>query len=163
MSDRLDPIDLRLLEILQQKGRIKRNELAEEVGLSTPAVSERMRKMQEKCIIKGYACIADARALKLDMTAFIFVTSESSKYYQNVIDRAAVEPEIQECHAITGGGSHLLKVRTVNTSSLEKLLARIQSWEGIINTRTDIVLSSPKETTALSLNHLKPKPEEDKT
>ena len=150
----MDETDVRLLAILQDRGRIKRNELAEEVGLSTPAVSERMRKMQEKGIIKGFACIADARALKLDMTAFIFVTSESSKYYGNVIDHAAKEPEIQECHAITGGGSHLLKVRTVNTSSLEKLLARIQSWKGVVNTRTDIVLSSPKETTALSLNHL---------
>ena len=140
---------------MQERGRMKRGKLAEEIGLTIPAISERMRKMEDSGVIKNYACVADARKLHLDMTAFVFVAAESSKSYQVVIDKAETEPEIQECHAITGGGSHLLKIRTVNTESLEKLLARIQSWDGVTNTSTNIVLSSPKETTALYLDHLK--------
>lgn len=133
---------------------MKRNELAEQIGLTIPAISERMRKMEEAGVIKNYACVADARKLNLDMMAFVFIATESSKSYQIIIDQAEREPEIQECHAITGGGSHLLKIRTVNTETLENLLARIQSWKGVVNTTTNIVLSSPKETTALSLAHL---------
>lgn len=133
---------------------MKRNELAEQIGLTIPAISERMRKMEEAGVIKNYACVADARKLNLDMMAFVFIATESSKSYQIIIDQAEREPEIQECHAITGGGSHLLKIRTVNTETLENLLARIQSWKGVVNTTTNIVLSSPKETTVLSLAHL---------
>ena len=59
--------------------------------------------------------------------------------------------DIQECHAITGEGTHLLKVRTENTAGLEKLLARIQSWQGVIRTSTSLVLSSPKETTYIKI------------
>ncbi len=151
----MDEIDLALLSILQKQGRMKRNELAEKVGLTTPAVSERMRKMQEKGVIKNYAAIVDPLALQLDMGAFIFVTSESSQYYGEIITHADSEPEILECHAITGDGSHILKVRTKNTAALERLLARIQSWKGVIRTRTNIILSSYKESSALPLNHLK--------
>ncbi len=136
---------------------MKRNEIAEKIGLTIPAISERMRKMDEAGVIRNYACVADARMLHLDMMAFVFIATESSKSYQVIIDQAEKEPEIQECHAVTGGGSHLLKIRTVNTETLEKLLARIQSWQGVVNTTTNIVLSSPKETTALSLDHLKDK------
>ncbi len=133
---------------------MKRGKLAEQIGLTIPAISERMRKMEEAGIILKYVGVADARKLHLDMMAFVFIATESSKSYQVVIDQAAKEPEIQECHAITGGGSHLLKIRTVNTETLEKLLARIQSWQGVVSTATNIVLSSPKETTSLSLDHL---------
>ena len=154
-TEKYDQMDIQILEILQNQGRKKRNELAETVGLTIPAISERMRKLEEKGVIKQYACIVDSRQMHLDMTAFIFISSDASKNYQQIIEHALKEPEIQECHAITGGGSHILKVRTINTDSLEKLLARIQSWKGVQNTTTNIVLSSPKETTALSLNHLK--------
>lgn len=153
--EKLDAIDLLIIDKIQARGRIKRSELAELVGLTTPAVSERLRKLEEAQIIKHYATVVNARMLKLDMMAFIFIATESSKNYQNVIDQAKKEPEIQECHAITGRGSHILKVRTVNTESLEKLLSRIQSWKGVISTTTDVVLSSPKETTQVPLIHLK--------
>jgi Lrp/AsnC family leucine-responsive transcriptional regulator len=154
---KIDHIDFQILGVLQKNGRMKRNEIAEQIGLTVPAISERMRKMEESGVIKHYACVADARKLHQDMTAFVFIATESSKGYQIIIDQAEKENEILECHAVTGGGSHLLKIRTVNTESLEKLLARIQSWEGVVNTTTNIVLSSPKETTALSLDHLKEK------
>lgn len=153
--DKLDQIDIMLIEILQRRGRIKRGELAERAGLSIPTISERLHKLEEQEIIRGYHAILDSRKIGLGVTAFIFLTSESSTYYPEIIDHAFRKDEVLECHAITGEGSHILKVRVATTEALEKLLSEIQSWPGVKNTRTDVVLSSPKETTELSLRHLK--------
>jgi Lrp/AsnC family leucine-responsive transcriptional regulator len=155
-AEKLDAIDLQILEVLQAQGRTKRNELAEQVKLSIPAVSERLRKLEERGIIRSFNAVLEARKVGLEVTAFIFVMTESSTFYPEIIKRAAAHEEILECHAITGEGSHILKARTRSTATLEKLLSQIQSWPGVTNTRTSIVLSSPKETTVLPLTHLKP-------
>jgi Lrp/AsnC family leucine-responsive transcriptional regulator len=81
----------------------------------------------------------------------VFVSIDSSKNYPLFIERVMDVDEILECHSITGEGSHLLKVKTENTSTLEKLLARIQSWPGVTGTRTNIVLSTIKETTKIKI------------
>ncbi|MGH7455904.1 MAG: Lrp/AsnC family transcriptional regulator [bacterium] len=153
--EKLDAIDLQILEVLQAQGRTKRNELADTVKLSIPAVSERLRKLEDRGIIRSFNAVLEARKVGLEVTAFIFVMAESSTFYAEIIKRAAAQEEILECHAITGEGSHILKARTRSTATLEKLLSQIQSWPGVKNTRTSIVLSSPKETTVLSLAHLK--------
>ncbi len=151
----LDEIDLDLLVRLQKYGRTKRNELAEAVGLSLPAISERLRKLEEeRGIIKGYYTVLDAKRIGLDVAAFIYVTVESSTLYPAFLEAAAKHPEILEVHAVTGDGSHLLKIRTWNTSTLEHLLSEIQSWKGVKQTRTNIVLSTPKEDTALPIEEL---------
>jgi len=155
-TEKFDGIDLQILNVLQARGRTKRNELAEKVKLSIPAVSERLRKLEERGIIRSFNAVLDARKVGLEVTAFIFVMVESSTYYAQIIERAAAHPEILECHAITGEGSHILKARTQSTATLEKLLSQIQSWPGVHNTRTSIVLSSPKESTELALKHLTP-------
>ena len=151
----LDEIDAKILEILQRNGRTRRNDLAEKVGLSLPSVSERLRKLEENRTITGYYATIDARKLGRDITAFIFVTSDSSKHYTQLVDHAAGLDEILECHAITGEGSHLLKVRTSNTASLERLLAKIQSWPGVLSTRTNLVLSTSKETMRMKVEATK--------
>jgi Lrp/AsnC family leucine-responsive transcriptional regulator len=155
-TEKLDTIDLQILEMLQSQGRIKRNELADKVGLSIPAVSERLRKLEERGVIRSFNAVLEARKVGLEVTAFIFVMTESSTYYPQIIARAEAYPEILECHAITGEGSHILKARTQSTATLEKLLSQIQAWPGVTNTRTSVVLSSPKETTVLPLSHLTP-------
>jgi Lrp/AsnC family leucine-responsive transcriptional regulator len=142
----LDGIDTTIMEILQKKGRTRRNDLAEAVGLSLPSVSERLRKLEENGYITGYFATVDPRKLGKDICAFIFVTVDSSRHYPGFLEHAHANDEILECHAITGEGSHLLKVRTANTASLEKLLAKIQAWSGVLNTRTNLVLSTSKET-----------------
>jgi Lrp/AsnC family leucine-responsive transcriptional regulator len=153
-TEKIDPIDIEMLRILQENGRTKRSELAESVKLTIPAVSERLRKLEEHGVIRNYATVVDARKIHLEVTAFIFVMAESSTYFSKIIENAKKYDEILECHAITGGGSHLLKVRTQSTASLEKLLSKIQAWKGVKNTMTNIVLSSPKETTVLPVGHL---------
>ncbi len=147
--DRIDEIDVKILNLLQEHGRIKRNRIAEEVGLSVPSVSERMRKLEERGVIAGYRAIVDHKRLHFDITAFIRVMVDGSEHYPGFVERAAVLDEVQEVHSITGEGSHILKVRTRNTTTLEELLSKIQAWPGIHGTSTSIVLSTFKETRAL--------------
>jgi Lrp/AsnC family leucine-responsive transcriptional regulator len=155
MAHLFDEIDLKILDVLQRKGRTRRNDLAEAVGLSLPAVSERLRKLEEQQIISGYHAVLNPKKCGKDITAFISVTVDSSKHYAQFLDHARSQDDILECHAVTGEGSHLLKVRTADTSSLEKLLSRIQAWPGVASTRTSLVLSSAKETARLRLEGMK--------
>jgi Lrp/AsnC family transcriptional regulator, leucine-responsive regulatory protein len=151
----LDDIDATIMDLLQKKGRTRRNDIAEAVGLSLPSVSERLRKLEENGYITGYYATVDPRKLGKDICAFIFVTIDSSKHYPGFLEHAHANDEILECHAITGEGSHLLKVRTANTASLEKLLAKIQAWSGVLNTRTNLVLSTSKETMRIRVEPAK--------
>ena len=142
----LDEIDLKLLSLLQDDGRISQHDLSEAVGLSSPATGERLRKLEECGIIKGFTAILNAKLLGHDVTAFIAVSVDGSQHFPNFVERSRWHPEIQECHTITGQGSHLLKIQTRDTSTLERLLAEIQSWPGVHGTTTSVVLSVLKET-----------------
>jgi len=153
LSTDLDSIDLELLRILQTNGRISQGALAEQVGLSSPAVAERLRKLEDRGIIRGFHAKLDPRFLALDITAFIEVRVDSSTHFPKFLAKAVAHEEIMECHAITGDGSHLIKIRTKNTATLEALLAEIQRWPGVVKTRTSLVLSTHKETLALPLAH----------
>lgn len=148
---RLDEIDLRLLDMLQAHGRTSQHDLAVAVGLSSPAVGERVRKLEERGIIRRFTAEVDPKLLGRDVTAFIFTGIAGSQYYPEFRRRVTEHPEVLECHSITGQGSHVLKIRTESTSTLEALLAEIQSWEGVQWTTTSIVLSTIKETAALPM------------
>jgi Lrp/AsnC family leucine-responsive transcriptional regulator len=151
MGTLLDDIDLKILDILQKAGRTRRNDLAEAVGLSLPAASERLRKLEEQKIITGYHATLDHKRLGNDITAFIVVTVDSSRHYGSFLEHANNLDEIMECHAITGEGTHLIKIRTCNTASLERLLGKIQAWPGVQRTHTNLVLSSAKETSRIKI------------
>lgn len=151
MAQGLDEIDIKILNHLQKDGRSQRNKLAEIVHLSVPSVSERMRKLEEKNLIKSYTALLDAKKFKFDITAFVFVEVDGSDNYPPFIENTMAEPEILECHSITGDGSHILKIRTENTASFEKLLSKIQSWDGVSKSRSNVVLSSFKETSNLPI------------
>ncbi len=154
----IDATDLAILRQLQVQGRTKRNELAESVGLSLPAVSERMRKLEERGILEGVAAKLDPKRMGLDVAVFITVTVEQSGNYPEFLRAAEAHPEIMEIHAITGDGSHLVKARTWNTSTLERLLGQIQTWPGVKQTRTNVVLNTYKETMALPIEELETEP-----
>ena len=150
--ERIDQIDVKILSLLQANGRMKRNAIAEAVGLSVPSVSERMRKLEERGVLVGYHAVVDAKRLHFDITAFIRVMVDGSGQYEGVINQACGLDEVLEVHSITGEGSHILKVRTRNTTTLERLLSRIQSWPGVSGTRTSIVLSTFKETRQVTVS-----------
>ena len=151
MNYLLDEIDISILNHLQSNGRAQRNRIAELVGLSVPSVSERMKKLEERGLIVGYNAILSNKDFQFDIAAFIFVHVDGSEFYANFVEKTLSEPEIQECHSITGDGSHFIKVRTKNTRSFEQLLSRIQSWQGVNKTRSNLVLSTFKETRALPI------------
>ena len=147
----IDAIDIKILNILQLNSRTKRNQIAEEVGLSLPSVSERLKKLEETGIIKGYFEHLNKKAFGYDIMAYILVVMESSKHYKTLISKIEQIQEILECHSVLGEGSHLLKAVTKNTESLERLLGEIQSWPGVMSTKTIFVLSTIKETTVLNI------------
>jgi len=151
----LDEIDVTLLEILQKNGRTRRNDLAQAVDLSIPSVSERLRKLEESGVITGYTTYVDPKKVGKDITAFIIVTVDSSKHYPSFLDHAKSNDEILEIHSVTGTGTHLIKIRTENTSSLERLLSKIQAWSGVLNTTTSIVLTTMKETNKIKITKSK--------
>jgi Lrp/AsnC family transcriptional regulator, leucine-responsive regulatory protein len=150
----MDNIDVRLVTLLQGSGRISQNELAHAVGLSAPAVAERIRKLEDRGVIRQYTAIVDPHTIGLDVAAFVSVVINGSKYYPVFAQRVADRPEVLECHSVTGSGSHLLKIRTDSTKSLERLLSDIQSWPGVQGTSTSVVLSTVKEVAGPSLEEI---------
>ncbi len=147
----LDNLDIKVLKILQKEGRTKRNELAESVGLSIPAISERLHKLEEKKIIDGYYTKLNRKAFGYDIMAYILVMMDSSKHYKSLISHVEKLPQILECHSVLGEGSHLLKAISKNSEALEKLLSEIQAWPGVLATKTTFVLSTLKETTEIDI------------
>ncbi|MCS4121849.1 Lrp/AsnC family transcriptional regulator [Salinibacter ruber] len=145
MSHRIDEIDAKILELLQRDGRMQRSDVAEEVDLSISAVSERMRKLEEHDVIEEYRAVVDAKRLRLDITAFIRVSVDGSEHYPNFVDQVEGMEQVLELHSITGAGSHLMKVRTTDTTALEGFLSDIQAISGVSKTTTSIVLSTFKE------------------
>ena len=154
---KLDNTDRKILMLLQTDGRATASHVGEKVHLSVPAAAERIKKLQESGIIKGYRAVLDTKLLGLDISALITIVSDSSKYYEKVIKEANLTPEVVRCFATTGDGSHVLLIQTQNSKSLEILLRKIQSWPGVIRTNTQLILSSYKELTPLYFdnNHQK--------
>ena len=147
----MDDKDKLILSLLQKNGRMTASEMAGEVDLSVPAVTERIRKLTEGGVLKDFRAVLDAKKVDYDVTAYILLDMSSSSSYGDMVQYAQDNNEVLECHSITGEGSHILKVRTHDTSSLESLLRNIQSWPGVIRTHTMIVMSTFKEATYLQL------------
>jgi Lrp/AsnC family transcriptional regulator, leucine-responsive regulatory protein len=142
----LDTIDYKLLDLLQHSARATQLEMAAAVGLSQPAVAERMRKLEQENIITGYTARVDGRKLGKDIIAFIGVRIEHPKYNEGFARRILALPDVLECHRITGPDSYLLKVVTEDTHSLDRLISDLlRHIPGVTRTLTTVVTSSIKE------------------
>ncbi len=150
-----DKKDIKILDILQADGRSTASDIAKKVDLSIPAVGERIKKLTEKGLIKQFSAILDHKQIGLNLTAFVFIISEHSDHYNEFVEKTKETKAIVECHSITGGGSHILKVRVKNSQSLEDFLYEIQNWPGVSRTQSNVVLSTYKETTSEDLTTLK--------
>lgn len=140
----LDSKDKAILDILLVSGRESASSISEKIGMSTPAVIDRINKLQEADVIQGYKALINYSKLGMDISALITLISESSEYYYDVIKLANSTNEVVKCFATTGVGSHVLFIRTKDTNTLEKFLRKIQQWPGIIRTETQLILSSNK-------------------
>ena len=148
----MDSIDNKILSLLSEDGRKSASNISEDIGLSVPATSDRIKKLIDNGIIKGFKPIIDSKLINHDITAFITVFSESSKNFEKVVANARFNSNIMKCYTTTGDGSHLLLVKVHNTEKLEKLLRTIQSWPGVSRTQTQLVLSSyinPESSTTI--------------
>jgi Lrp/AsnC family transcriptional regulator, leucine-responsive regulatory protein len=147
-----DQIDLKILSILQGQGRCHLSEIAKEVDLSSPAVMERVKRLEAQGVIKGYHAVLDAKKIGKDITAFIGVSVSHQRHIDEFASAMLREHDVLECHHVTGEESFILKVKTANTGSLEKLLGEIRSMEGVTRTVTKVVLSTPKESQRLEFD-----------
>jgi Lrp/AsnC family leucine-responsive transcriptional regulator len=144
-----DNVDLLILNELAKNGRESASNIAELIGMSIPAVTERIKKLQDSGVIKGYNVELDKQKLGMDVSAFITIISESSAYFEDVVKQADNNLNVIKCYTTTGIGSHILHVEVENTVALEKILRDIQSWPGVKRTETQLILSSYKNTNSL--------------
>lgn len=143
----LDPINLAILHELQQDARLSYSELGRRVGLSTPAVTERVRRLEDAGIITGYGVRLDPARLGYEITALIEVAAPPTRYHQ-VVEFARGKLEVRECYFVTGESSFVARVVA---RSIAHLQALIQQMSVFGSTRTSVVLSTPviKETFEL--------------
>src|SRR5512143_1249026 len=146
----IDGTDAKILAILQKDGRTSNAELARQVGLTPSAVFERIRKLEERGIVRGYTALVDPSAVGLGLLAFVLVRSADSYGADRVAQAIAKAPEVLEVHNVAGEDCYLVKVRAVDTKDLSRVLRkRFGRVKAISSTRTLIVLNTIKETTAL--------------
>lgn len=133
----LDETGKRILRALQEDARISFAELGRQLGLSAPAVAERVRKMEEAGLITGYHAEIHVETPRL--LAFVRIHTAATRY-PHIIERARALPEVQECHHVTGADAFILKIEATSTEHLERLIAKFSPYG---ETTTSIVLSSP--------------------
>ncbi len=150
----LDEIDLHILRLLRQDGRMSHAAIAKAVGLSGPAVHERVRKLEQSGVIAGYCAVLDPELLERPHVAFVMVTlSEGNEFASDdpIVARICDEPDVLEFHRIAGEDCYLIKIRTSTNRAMEKLLRRIRSIRGVARTRTTIVLSTELERPTIEV------------
>jgi Lrp/AsnC family leucine-responsive transcriptional regulator len=157
----LDEIDRRILEMLQADCKVALARVGEQVGLSAPSIVERVRKLENEGFIEGYHARLNARRLGLDVTAFISVWTAHPRVIKDFAGRLSEFEDILECHHVTGDPTLLLKVKTRNTQSLERLISSVRSLSGVERTETNVVLSTLVEGTGLGSKSLRPASEVD--
>jgi Lrp/AsnC family leucine-responsive transcriptional regulator len=159
----LDAIDRRILRLLREDGRMPHAAIAKTVGLSGPAVHDRVRKLEAAGIISGYTAVLDPIALDRSHVAFVLVTlSEGSEFAidEPIVARICEETDVLEFHRVAGQDCYLIKVRTATNKDLEQLLRRIRLIRGVARTRTTIVLSTELEHPSISVPEVTDRPAE---
>ena len=148
----LDILDSKLLHHLMRQGRMTWAELASLLELSAPGAADRVRRLEDRQVIRGYAALVDPEAIGYGLTAFIAVTLERPEHRSAFLQRVQALAEVQECHHVTGEDDYWLKVRCRHTKDLERLISEdLKGLPGILKTRTTIALSTVKETAILPI------------
>ena len=138
----MDDIDKKILKLLSANARVTLSELAGEIALSLPAISERLKKLEASGVIRQYTTILDPAKLNKHLMALMFLRFDNPKHGDRFAELSKAEPEIKECYYITGDFDYSLKILTENTGTLEKLLTRIKNAPGVVKTQTIVILST---------------------
>ncbi|MCP5098053.1 MAG: Lrp/AsnC family transcriptional regulator [Chloroflexi bacterium] len=148
----MNKIDLQLLHQLMENGRSTWSELAETFSMSAPGVADKVRRLEERGTIKGYAAQVEPTHVGLGLMAFVNVTLERPSDRSTFLEMVQQTPQIQACYHVAGAYDYLLLIRCKNTATLEILLTdQIKTLPGAVRTNTTIVLSTVKETAVLPL------------
>ena len=140
----MEKLDRRILALLARDGRMSYTDIGKETGLSTSAAQQRVRRLEQRGVIKGYTAILDSAELGLMVTAFVAIKPFDPGQADDAPERLQDIPEVISCYSVAGEASYLLKVQVSSMSHLESLLARIRS-AGKVSTHTTTVLSIPYE------------------
>ncbi|HEU5108400.1 MAG TPA: Lrp/AsnC family transcriptional regulator [Micromonosporaceae bacterium] len=140
----MEETDVAIVTALTEDGRLSDTDLAERVGLSVSAVHQRVRRLEQRGVITGYAARVSFAALDLPLTAFIAIRPLDASQPDDAPDRLAHLPEIDSCYSVAGEDFYLLLVRVAGPADLERLLQEIRRAANV-TTRTTVVLSTPYE------------------
>ena len=140
----MEDTDRDIVRLLASDGRMSYTDLAKATGLSTSAVHQRVRRLEQRGVITGYVATVSPEALGLSLTAFISVTPLDPAAPDDAPVTLSSLPEIEACHSVAGEESYILKVRVGTPGQLEELLARVRAAANVA-TRTTVVLSTPYE------------------
>ncbi|AEB42313.1 MULTISPECIES: Lrp/AsnC family transcriptional regulator [Micromonospora] len=141
----MDAIDLALVDLLRGNARLSYAELARQVGLSAPAVHERVGKLEAGGVIRAYRAEVEPETIGLAVTALISVVEDSGADTDDVLEAIRAMPEIESCYFMAGVESFLLKARVSTIAELEQLIVRLNRTPGVASTRTSIALSTKWE------------------
>jgi Lrp/AsnC family leucine-responsive transcriptional regulator len=148
----ISTVDSKAIDLLMRRGRASWAEVAKILRLSPPAAAERVRKLEERGVIRGYAALVNAEALGYPLTAFVAVTLERPQHRKAFLQRVGSMKEIAECHHVAGDYDYLLKVRTRSTQDLDRILSeKLKAVAGVARTVTTIVLSTAKESVEVPI------------
>jgi Lrp/AsnC family leucine-responsive transcriptional regulator len=140
----MEDLDRRIVGLLLQDGRMSFTDLGKVTGLSTSAVHQRVRRLEERGVIQGYRAVVDQIQMGMPLMAFISVTPIDPSAPDDVPDRLRDISGLEACHSVAGDESYILKARVSTPGELEDLLARVRSSANV-STRTTVVLSTPWE------------------
>ena len=137
----VEAIDLQILELLAKDGRMSYTDLGRATGLSTSAVHQRVKRLEQRGLILGYGATVNYAEIGMPLTAFIAIRPIDPSQPDDCPDRLVDMPEIESCWSVAGEESYVLKVRSTTPAALEALLARVRTVANV-STRTTIVLST---------------------
>ncbi len=143
--------DARLLSLLQADGRRSYAELGSDLGMAGPSAHERVKKLESRGVIRGYAADVDPVAVGLSVVAFTWVTQAPGTISSDLTPDFAAIPEIEECHYIAGEADYILKIRARDMDHLGSIVRRVQTTEHVFSTETDVVFSTGFEGRPLPL------------
>lgn len=148
----LDSYDYKIIQSIMNNGRITWAELASHIGLSSPAVADRVNRLINKGVINEIGAKIDGEHVGTECTAFVSVSLEKPKYREEFLLLISKLAEVQECHHIAGDDDYLLKIRCRNTKDLDRVISyEIKNLQGVLRTKTTIVMNTMKETFKIPL------------
>ncbi len=151
MASVLDEIDRKILDLLQRDARMTNAAIAAQVGLTAPSVFERIRKLEQRGVIRGYKAILDAVALGKPLTAFTRLTVAYDDSYAAGVEAISQDPDVLECHHVAGEDCLIIKTKVANPADLESLLKRIRGQIAVQRSVTMIALTVIKEDAPLNV------------